>query len=86
MLGGVKRTRLLKSKNVIGARVRQARMAMSPAVSQDDLCGRLAREEIIMTQTAVSKLENGERYVMDYEALAIAKVLKVKISWLYGED
>ena len=82
----MKRTRLLKSKNVIGERVRKARLAMNPVVSQDDLCGKLAREEIVMTQMAVSKLENGERYVMDYEALAISKVLKVKIAWLYGEE
>ena len=59
---------------------------MIPPVSQDDLCGRLAREQITMTQTAISKLENGARYVMDYEALTLAKVLKVTISWLYGEE
>lgn len=82
----MKRTRLLKSKNVIGERVRQARLAMKPEVSQDNLCGRLAREGIIITQTGISKLENGDRYCMDYEALLIAKVLKVKIAWLYGED
>ena len=82
----VKRTRLLKSKNVVGERVRQARIGMKPTVSQDALCGRLAREGIIITQTGISKLENGERYCMDFEAQMLAKVLKVKIAWLYGED
>ena len=81
----MKKTRLQKAKNVIGERVRRARLAMNPSVSQDDLCGKLAREGVMMTQTAVSKLENGERYVMDYEALALSKVLKVGVAWLYAE-
>ena len=82
----MKKTRTLKAKNVVGPRVRRARTMANPPVSQDDLSGKLAREGIAITQTSISKLENGERYVMDYEALALSKILKVKISWLYGED
>lgn len=82
----MKKTRLAKEKNIVGKRVRAARLAMTPAVSQDDLCGKLAREMIVMNQTSVSKLENGERHVLDYEALALAKILKVKIAWLYSEE
>jgi arginine repressor len=59
---------------------------MKPPVSQEDLSGRLARLGIQITQTSLSKLENKQRYVMDYEAVAIAKVLKIKVSWLFGED
>ena len=59
---------------------------MNPAVSQDDLSGKLAREQISITQTGISKLQNGERAVLDYEVFALAKVLKVKIAWLYGEE
>jgi transcriptional regulator with XRE-family HTH domain len=66
--------------------VRVARLAMRPRVSQEDLSGRLAVKGIQMTQTAISKLENRQRYVMDYEALAIAKALRVSVSWLYGES
>lgn len=61
-------------------------MRMKPPVSQEDLSGRLARLGIQITQTSLSKLENKQRYVMDYEAVAIAKVLKIKVSWLFGED
>jgi hypothetical protein len=39
-----------------------------------------------MTQTSISKLENRERAVLDYEAQALAKILKVGIAWLYGEE
>ena len=81
----MKRTRESKYKNVIGSRVRLARLAIRPVVSQDDLSGRLARAGIQITQTSLSKLENRQRYVMDYEALALAKVLKVSVAWLYGE-
>jgi hypothetical protein len=71
---------------VIGERVRLARLAMRPRVSQDDLSGRLAAKGVQITQTGISKLENRQRYVMDYEALEIAKALRVSVSWLYGES
>jgi arginine repressor len=79
----VKKTRQSKHKNIIGQRVRLARAMAKPPVSQEDLVGRLARLGIQMTQTAVSKLENQQRYVMDYEAAAIAKALKISVAWLF---
>ena len=82
----MKKTRASEWKNVIGERVRLARLAMRPRVSQEDLSGRLAAKGIQITQTGISKLENRQRYVMDYEAVAIAKALRVSISWLYGES
>lgn len=82
---GLKKTRESKDKNIIGRRVRLARVSMNPPVSQDDLAGRLARLGVQMTQTGISKIENRSRYVMDYEAQALAKALKVSVAWLYGE-
>jgi hypothetical protein len=82
----VKRTRASELKNIIGERVRLARLAMRPRVSQEDLSGRLAAKGIQITQTGISKLENRQRYVMDYEALVIAEALRVSVSWLYGES
>lgn len=82
----MKKTRQGKNKNLIGNRVRQARMALSPRVSQEDLSGRLASRGILITQTGISKLESQNRYVMDYEVLALAKTLKVSVSWLYGVE
>ena len=81
----VKKTRQLPAKNIIGARIRLARLALSPKVSQEDLSGKLARKGIQITQTSLSKIENQSRYVMDYEAQAIASVLKVSVASLYGE-
>ena len=78
----VKKTRSSEIKNVIGPRVRLARLKTNPHVSQNDLSGRLARQGIQMTQTAISKLESGDRAVLDYEIVALAKVLKVSVEWL----
>ena len=81
----MKQTRQSRHKNLIGERVRQARIALSPKVSQEDVAGRLAKLGIQITQTSLSKIENRSRYVMDYEAAALAKVLKTSVAWLYGE-
>ena len=83
---GMKRTRALSQpKNAIGKRVRQARLLLSPRVSQEDLSGKLAALGVQITQTGISKIESGTRYVMDYEVQAIAKALTVSVAWLYGE-
>jgi HTH-type transcriptional regulator, cell division transcriptional repressor len=82
----VKKTRASEAKNVIGERVRLARLAMRPPVSQEDLSGRLAARGIQITQTGISKLEKRQRYVLDYEVVAIAKALRVSVTWLYGES
>jgi hypothetical protein len=49
------------------------------------LAGRLAARGVTLDQTAVSRIENHTRYVMDYEAAAIAQCLKVSVGWLFGE-
>ncbi len=82
----MKKTRQSEHKNLIGNRVRKARLALSPKVSQEDLSGKLAALGVQITQTSVSKIESRTRYVMDYEAAALAKVLRVTVAWLYGED
>src|SRR5437660_11378014 len=82
----VKKTKQTAPKNIIGRRVREGRLRRKPPVSQDDLAGKLAARGITLDQTAISRIENRERYVMDYEAAAIARSLKVSVAWLYGEN
>src|SRR5438105_30282 len=65
--------------------IRQARLKCSPPVSQDDSAGRLAVQGIILDQTAISRVENQTRHLMDYEIAAIAKSLKVSAGWLLGQ-
>jgi transcriptional regulator with XRE-family HTH domain len=81
----MKKTLKAAKRNIIGARVRQARLKSNPAVSQDNLAGKLAAQGILMDRTAVSRIENQTRYAMDYEAAAIARALKVSVAWLFGE-
>ena len=81
----MKKTIKATKRNIIGARVRQARLNRNPAVSQDDLAGKLAAQGILMDRTAVSRIENQSRYAMDYEAAAIARALRVSVAWLFGE-
>jgi len=75
----------LPRRNIIGGRIREARSKCKPPVSQDDLAGRLAVKGIVLDQTAISRIERQERYLMDYEVAAIAKCLKVSVAWLHGE-
>ena len=81
----MKKTSQSEKRNLIGKRVREARMRAKPAISQDDLAGRLAARNITLDQTAISRIENHTRYVMDYEAAALARCLKVSVAWLFGE-
>lgn len=81
----MKRTHERLERNVIGKRIREARLKCSPPVSQDDLAGRLAARGIVLDQTAISRIESQTRYLMDYEITAIAKCLKVSVGWLFGE-
>lgn len=69
----------------MGGRVRSARYQLDPKVSQDDLSGRLARHGVTIDRAAISKIESFDRYVLDYEAAALAKALRVSVAWLYGE-
>ena len=78
----MKKTHHAQRRNVTGKRIRKARLAAHPPVSQEDLSGRLAVLGVILDQGAISRVEREERYLMDYELLAIAKALRIKTSSL----
>lgn len=61
-------------------------MRFSPALSQDDLAGRLAKQGIVLDRSAISRIESHSRYLMDYEIRALARSLKVPVAWLFGEE
>lgn len=65
--------------------MRAARLSLNPPASQDDLAGRLAAQGILLDRSAISRIESQTRYVMDYEAAALAQALKVTVGWLFGE-
>ena len=74
----------MKSKNIIGPRVGDARMKFDPPLTQDALSGKLAAIGIQLDRAAIAKIENGHRRVFDYEVRGLAKVLNVKVDWLFG--
>ncbi|WP_308366380.1 MULTISPECIES: helix-turn-helix transcriptional regulator [unclassified Microbulbifer] len=82
----MKKTQDSKFKNIIGPQVKAARLAFAPPLSQDALAGRLAKWGISLDRSAISRIESRERYVMDYEAVALAKCLKVSIGYLYQQE
>lgn len=81
----MKRTAKGKHKNVIGHRVREARLKANPPISQEDLAGKLAAHGILLDRSAISRIESRSRYVMDYEAAALARCLKTPIGTLFGD-
>jgi len=67
-------------RNLIGPRLREIRRAARPRISQEDLCGRVARDAVILTRTQIAKIEAGTRPVSDYELMALAHALSVDLA------
>jgi transcriptional regulator with XRE-family HTH domain len=72
-------------RNIVGPRVRKARKIAKPQITQLDLVARLQSLGLSIDQSALSKIENGQRPVTDIEVAALAKALKVSVSWLFDE-
>jgi transcriptional regulator with XRE-family HTH domain len=73
----MKKTQERAHKNEVGPKIRELRLAAKGNISQEDLAGRLAALGINMDRSAISRVENQERYLMDYELIAFARALKV---------
>lgn len=82
----MKRSISSRGTNILGHRIRRARVAIKPEVTQSDLAGRLAKQGIDLDRPTITRIENGERYLRDYEIVAIARALKVSVAWLFDED
>jgi hypothetical protein len=73
-------------KNIAGRRVATARRAFKPALTQDALSGRLAQRGIQLDRAAIARIENGLRYVLDYELKGLGEVLGVEAAWLLADE
>ena len=76
----------MEQKNIIGLRIRIARLAEIPVCTQKDLSARLDILGVHLSDKALSKIELGRQEVTDYQVVALAKALKVNILWLLGEN
>jgi len=75
----------VEKRNVVGDRIRQARKAGRPPITQIDLVARLQILGMPIDQSGLSKIESGRRPVTDVEVIALAKALKVSVAWLLKE-
>jgi len=69
-------------KNIIGPRIRQARLRSRPRLTQQQLADRLAKLGGHIDRAGIGKIEVGLRCVCDFEVLVLAKALKVSVAWL----
>lgn len=76
----------MESKNIVGARVRQARKSAKPQITQLDLVARLQLLGMMIDQSGLSKIESGRRPVSDIEVVALARALKVSVEWLLSSN
>lgn len=72
----------LGDRNIIGARVTEARL--SQGMRQNELLARLQVAGVEISAPALSLLEGQKRPVFDYELVALAKALEVDVLWLLG--
>jgi transcriptional regulator with XRE-family HTH domain len=75
----------VNTRNIVVKRVYQARKNATPPITQTDLIARLQLSVVMMDQSTLSKIENGQRPVTDIELVVLAKALKVSSAWLLGE-
>lgn len=71
-------------RNISGLRLREARLAQEPPLSQEQLSALLAEEGLVLERLAITKIENGRRCVFDHELKHFSKVLKRTADWFLG--
>ena len=77
---------IMKKKNIVGVRLREARKAARPSLTQLDLVARLQSMGVSIEQSAISKIEAGQRPVYDYELPAFAEALKMPLTYFFESD
>ena len=72
-------------KNVVGSRIRDARRGKRHRVTQVELAARLQAMGLEIDQSAISKIENGERLITDMEIVAICRALGISPGSLFTQ-
>lgn len=72
----------LGGKNIVGARVTEARNRIG--MKQTELLSRLQLAGVDMSIPALSLLEGQKRPVNDIELKALSEILSVNVNWLLG--
>ncbi|MGN0982274.1 MAG: XRE family transcriptional regulator [Candidatus Limivicinus sp.] len=74
----------LGDKNIVGARVTEARLARG--MKQNELLARLQTAGVDLSTPALSLLEGQKRPVSDIELKTLADILEVSVDWLLGNE
>ena len=72
--------------NICGDRVRIGRALHTPPLTQEDLARKMQLMGMDMTGLIVSRIEKGQRHVVDAELKMLAKTLGVTMDWLCSEE
>ena len=75
---------LVHRKNVVGLRIRQARKKAK--ITQMELAAQLQLLGIMIDRSGIAKIEGDRRPVSDIEVAAIARIIKVPVSWFFEES
>lgn len=62
-----------------------ARAKAKPRLTQEELSARLETAGVRIDRAGISKIENLERIVTDFELMALAGALRVTVGWLLGD-
>jgi len=75
-----------KRKNIVGIKIRLARLSEKPKATQKDISARLETQGIILSDSAIGKIENGSSSITDLQIYAFAEALKVTPEWLISNN
>lgn len=69
--------------NIIGPKIKYFRKHKK--ITQEDLCARMQVMGYQISRSDISKIENGKKFIADFEVLGFANALKISILDLYEE-
>ena len=67
-------------KNICGEKIRE--MRVKSRLSQSELAAKVQTEGITLERDSISRIENGTKFIADYELMVFAKVLNVDVKTL----
>jgi len=67
--------------NICGKNIKKIRKEQK--ITQDELCARMQVMGYQISRSDISKLENGKKFITDFEVLGFSKALKISILELY---
>lgn len=67
--------------NICGKNIKKIRKEQK--ITQDELCARMQVMGYQISRSDISKLENGKKFITDFEVFGFSKALKVSILELY---